>query len=72
LTRRDLVKAICPGRTGSDKSKWDPDELGRPKAEQMVNVIFDLIAAALKKGEKVTLPIGAFEVLDQHLPPAGS
>jgi nucleoid DNA-binding protein len=32
-------------------------------------VIFDSIAAALKKGEKVTLPIGTFEVLDQPRPP---
>ena len=37
--------------------------------QKMVNVIFDSIAAALKKGEKVTLPIGTFEVLDQPRPP---
>ena len=69
MTRRDLVRAISPGRTGTDKSKWDPDELSRPKAEQVVNAIFDLISAALKKGEKVTLPIGTFEVLDRKRPP---
>lgn len=34
-----------------------------------MNVIFDSIAAALKKGEKVTLPIGTFEVLDRKRPP---
>ena len=69
MTRRDLVQAISPSRTGTDKSKWDPNELSRPKAEQVVNVIFDSIAAALKKGEKVTLPIGTFEVLDRKRPP---
>ena len=69
MNRRDLVRAISPGRTGTDKSKWNPDELSRPKAEAAVKVIFDSIAAALKKGEKVTLPIGTFEVLDQPRPP---
>jgi nucleoid DNA-binding protein len=69
MTRRDLVRAISPGRTGTDKSKWDPDELSRPRAEAVVNVTFDSIAAALKKGEKVTLPIGTFEVLDRKRPP---
>jgi nucleoid DNA-binding protein len=64
-----LVRAISPGRTGSDKSKWDPDELSRPRAEAVVNVVFDSIAAALKKGEKVTLPIGTFEVLEHTRPP---
>jgi nucleoid DNA-binding protein len=34
-----------------------------------VNVIFDSIAAALKKGEKVTLPIGTFEVLEHTRAP---
>jgi nucleoid DNA-binding protein len=34
-----------------------------------VNVIFDSIAAALKEGEKVTTPIGTFEVLDRKRPP---
>jgi nucleoid DNA-binding protein len=33
-----------------------------------VNVFFDSIAAALKKGEKVTTPIGTFEVLEQTRP----
>ena len=69
MNRRDLAQAISPSRTGSDKSKWNPDELSRPKAEQVVNVIFDSIAAALKKGEKVTLLIGTFEVLERTRPP---
>jgi nucleoid DNA-binding protein len=69
LTRRDLVHAISPSRSGSDESKWNPDELSRGKAEAAVNVIFDSIAAALKKGEKVTLPIGTFEVLEHTRPP---
>ena len=69
MNRRDLVQAISPGRTGTDKSKWDPNELSRPKAEQVVNATFDSIAAALKKGEKVTLPIGTFEVLRHTRPP---
>jgi hypothetical protein len=34
-----------------------------------VNVVFGSIAAALRKGEKVTLPIGTFEVLDRKRPP---
>ena len=69
MTRRDLVKAISPSRTGSDKSKWDPDELSRPQAEKVVNIFFDTIAEALRKGEKVTLPIGTFEVLEHTRPP---
>lgn len=69
LNRRDLVHALSPSRTGTDKSKWDPDELSRPRAEAAVNVIFDSIAEALRKGEKVTLPIGTFEVLDRKRPP---
>ena len=69
MTRRDLVHALSPSRNGSDKSKWDPDELSRPKAEAAVSVVFDSIAAALKKGEKVTLPIGTFEVLEHTRPP---
>jgi hypothetical protein len=32
-------------------------------------VVFDSIAAALKKDEKVTLPIGTFEVLEHTRPP---
>jgi nucleoid DNA-binding protein len=69
LTRRDLVHSISPSRTGSEKSQWNPNELSRPRAEAAVNVIFDSIAAALKKGEKVTTPIGTFEVLEQTRPP---
>ena len=69
LTRCDLVHAISPSRSGSDKSKWDPNELSRPRAEAAVNVVFDSIAAALKKDEKVTLPIGTFEVLEHTRPP---
>ena len=34
-----------------------------------MNVIFGSIAAALKKGEKVTLPIGTFEVKTHTRPP---
>jgi nucleoid DNA-binding protein len=69
LTRRDLVQALSPGRVGSDKSAWNQYELSRPQATKIVNVIFDSIAAALKKGEKVTTPIGTFEVLEQTRPP---
>jgi len=32
-------------------------------------MIFDSIAEALRKGEKVTLPIGTFEVLEHTRPP---
>ena|ERR1035441_9622739 len=69
MTDRLLVHAISPSRTWSDKSQWDPNELSRPRAEAAVNVIFDSIAAALRKGEKVTLPIGTLEVLDRKRPP---
>jgi nucleoid DNA-binding protein len=54
---------------GTDKSAWNQYELSRPKAEAAVNVIFESIAAALKRGEKVTTPIGTFEVLEQTRPP---
>ena len=69
MTRRDLVRALSPSRTGSDKSKWDPDELSRPQAEKVVNIFFASIAEALGKGEKVTLPFGTFEVLERKRPP---
>lgn len=69
LTRRDLVSAISPSRTGSDKSKWNPDELSRTQAEEVVNVVFETIGEALNKGEKATLPIGTFEVLTHTRPP---
>jgi nucleoid DNA-binding protein len=35
----------------------------------VVNVIFDEIAEALRDGEKVTLPIGTFEVVEHTRPP---
>lgn len=69
MTRRDLVKAISPSRTGSDKSQWNPYELSRPRATKVVKIFFDPIAAALRKGEMVTLPIGTFEVLEHTRPP---
>jgi nucleoid DNA-binding protein len=69
LTRCDLVRALSPSRTGTDKSKWNPDELSRPQATKVVKIFFDSIAAALKKGEKVVLPIGTFEVLEHTRPP---
>lgn len=34
-----------------------------------MNAIFDSIAGALRKGEKVTLPIGMFDVLEKTRPP---
>jgi nucleoid DNA-binding protein len=69
MTRRDLVKALSPSRRGSDKSKWNPDELSHTEAEKVVNIFFDSIVGALRKGEKVTLPIGTFEVLEHTRPP---
>lgn len=69
MTRRDLVKAISPSRTGSDKSQWNPYELSRPQATRIVKIFFDSIGTALSKGEKVTLPIGTFEVLEHKRPP---
>ena len=69
MTRRDLVSAISPNRTGSDKSKWKPNELRRTEAEGVVNVVFETIGEALNKGETVMLPIGTFVVLDHTRPP---
>jgi nucleoid DNA-binding protein len=69
LKRRDLVKAISPSRTGSDKSAWNPKELSRVEAESVVKSVFDEIAEALRRGEKVTLPIGTFEVKEHTRPP---
>src|SRR5664279_3137034 len=69
LTRRELVCAISPTRTGNNKSKWNPHELSRPQATKVVNIFFDSIASALCKGEKVVLPIGTFEVLEHTRPP---
>jgi nucleoid DNA-binding protein len=69
LTRRDLVHTISPSRTGTDKSKWDPEELSRPEAERVVSAVFDSITEALRKGEKVSLPFGTFEGLDHTRPP---
>src|ERR1035437_6890527 len=71
MTRRDLVKAISPSRRGSDKSKWNPDELSRTEAEKVVNIFFDSIVGALRKGEKVTLPLCTFEVLEHTTPTRG-
>ena len=34
-----------------------------------MNATFDSIVVALKKGEKVTLPMGTFEVLEHTRPP---
>ena len=69
LNRRDLASALSPGRAGTDSSRWAPDELSRRRAAAVVDVIFDSIAAALKKGEKVTLPIGTLEVVDRKRRP---
>jgi nucleoid DNA-binding protein len=63
------VKAISPNRRGSDKSVWDPEELSRAQAEEVVNAVFDTIADALRKGETVSLPFGTFEVLEHSRPP---
>jgi nucleoid DNA-binding protein len=72
LTRIDLVDAIAPDRLGSDKSQWDPDGLSRSDAEEVVNVVFEAIVEALRKGETVDLPIGTFEVQKRTRPtPSG-
>lgn len=69
MTRRDLVRAISPSRVGSDKSKWDTDELSRPQAKKVVNNFFGSISEALAKSEKVILLIGTLEVLERKRPP---
>jgi len=69
LTRRDLVKAISPNRRGIESSKWDPEELSRSEAREVVNVVFEAITEALKRDEPVGLPFGTFEVLDHPRPP---
>jgi Bacterial DNA-binding protein len=40
-----------------------------PQAEEVVNVVFDTITEALRKGETVSLPFGTFEVFDHSRPP---
>jgi nucleoid DNA-binding protein len=51
------------------KSKWDIDELSRNDAEAVVNAVLDSIIEAVRRGEKVVLPIGTFEVLEHKRPP---
>jgi nucleoid DNA-binding protein len=53
VTRRDVVKAISPNRRGSDKSVWDPEELSRTQAEEVVDVVFDTIADALRERRSI-------------------
>jgi nucleoid DNA-binding protein len=69
LTRRDLVKAICPNRRGVDKSAWNPKELSRSEAESVVKAVFEEITDALNRGETVKLPFGKFEVKKHNRPP---
>ena len=63
------MKAISPNRSGVEKSAWNPKELSRVEAESVVKSVFDEIAEALRRGEKVTLPIGTFEVKEHTRPP---
>jgi nucleoid DNA-binding protein len=69
VTRRDLVKAISPNRTGIESSEWDPEELSRAEAREVIDVVFEAITEALNHGEPVMLPFATFEVLDHPRPP---
>jgi nucleoid DNA-binding protein len=69
MTRRDLVEAISPQRRGSDAWNWDPEQLSRSEARDVIDVVLDEIVQALKRGENVTLPIGSFEVKERSRPP---
>jgi nucleoid DNA-binding protein len=69
VTRRDLVKAISPNRTGIESSEWDPEELSRAEAREVIDVVFETMTEALNRGETVCLPFGTFEVLDHPRPP---
>jgi nucleoid DNA-binding protein len=62
MTRRDLVKAISPNRNGAESSDWNPEELSRKEAREVIAVVFEAIAEALNRGETVGLPFATFEV----------
>jgi nucleoid DNA-binding protein len=62
VTRRDLVKAISPNRTGIESSNWDPEGLSRSEAREVIDVVFEAITGALHRGETVDLPFATFEV----------
>jgi nucleoid DNA-binding protein len=69
VTRRDLIKAISPNRTGIESSKWDPEELSRAEAREVIDVVFETMTEALNRGERVMLPFATFEVLEHTRPP---
>lgn len=69
MTRRDLVRAISPNRTGTESSDWNPEELSRAEAREVIDAVFETITEALNRGEMVCLPLGTFEVLDHPRPP---
>ena len=69
MTRRDLIKAISPNRTGIESSEWDPEELSRAEAREVIDAVFGAMTEALNRGEMVCLPFGTFEVLDHPRPP---
>jgi nucleoid DNA-binding protein len=69
VTRRDLVKAISPNRTGIESSEWNPEELSRAEAREVIDAVFETMTEVLNRGEMVCLPFGTFEVLDHPRPP---
>ena len=69
MTRRDLVRAISPNRTGIESSEWNAEELSRAEAGEVIDAVFETITEVLNRGEMVYLPLGTFEVLDHPRPP---
>ena len=69
MTRRDLVRAISPNRTGIESSEWNAEELSRAEAREVIDAVFETITEVLNRGEMVYLPLGTFEVLDHPRPP---
>jgi nucleoid DNA-binding protein len=64
-----LIRAISPNRTGIESSEWDPEELSRAEAREVIDAVFETMTETLNRGEMVCLPFGTFEVLDHPRPP---
>jgi nucleoid DNA-binding protein len=65
VTKRDLVKALSSNERKESGSSWQREGLTYKQLEEIVDVVFDSIAGALRRGEMVYLPLGILEVIDQ-------
>ena len=64
-----LVEEVAKLRFWRDEPPIGDRILGRPKAREIVNATFDAIAAALRRGEDVTLPFGTFRCVPNKVAP---